>query len=147
MSSARFESEKVVVSAPMSFAGSTQRIWRMTEVGSSAAKAALIPLAVILLVLAWSIILCWYCIFGLLLVPYRLLRRGSRKRKVAALQHREQLSALANMQQQQQMQTSLLMSQQTANMQQQAYYPQAPALAPVPPPHPAPPASAGQATQ
>jgi hypothetical protein len=37
---------------------------------------------------------CWYVIFGLLVVPYRLLRRGSRKRKKTAMQHREGLAAV-----------------------------------------------------
>jgi len=38
-------------------------------------------------------VLCWYAIFGLLLVPYRLLRRGQRKRDVAAKRHAELLAA------------------------------------------------------
>lgn len=119
MSSARLESEQVVVSAPMSFAGSAQRIWKMTDLGPPATKALMVLLALFLIVGVWGLVLCWYVTFGLLLVPYRLLRRGSRKRRVTALQHREQLSALADMQQQQAMQTSLLLSQQTATMQQQ----------------------------
>lgn len=35
-----------------------------------------------------------YLTFGLLLVPYRLLPRGARKRKSEALRHREMLGAI-----------------------------------------------------
>jgi len=115
----KLASEKVVVSAPMSFAGSTQRIWKLTSLGSPAAKYGTVPLAVMLALLAWCLVLCWYCIFGLLLVPYRLLRRGSRKRKIQGLQHREQLGAMERMQQNQLLQTSLLAQQQTALLAQQ----------------------------
>jgi hypothetical protein len=45
-------------------------------------------------------VLFWYLIFCLLLVPYRLIRRGNHKDKVRAMQHREQLEALTAMQQQ-----------------------------------------------
>jgi len=36
----------------------------------------------------------WYLLFGLLLVPYRLIRRGSRKQKIQERQHQEILEAL-----------------------------------------------------
>jgi hypothetical protein len=35
----------------------------------------------------WALAVCWYCvflIFGIVLIPYRLLRRGARKRKQEA---------------------------------------------------------------
>ena len=41
-----------------------------------------------------STIVGWYLLFGLFLVPYRLLRRGARKRKSEALRHREMLGAI-----------------------------------------------------
>jgi hypothetical protein len=105
----KFRSEQVVVSAPLSFAGSAQRIWRLTDQETPALKYSLIPVAVVLIALAWCIVLVWYCTWGLLLVPYRLIRRGNRKDKVRAMQHREQLEALTAMQQQQVIQTSQMM--------------------------------------
>jgi hypothetical protein len=107
--SGKFRSEQVVVSAPLSFAGSAQRIWRLTDQDSPALKYGLIPVALVLIAFAWIVVLSWYCIFGLLLVPYRLIRRGNRKDKVRAMQHREQLEALTAMQQQQLIQTSQMM--------------------------------------
>lgn len=78
----RLASERVVIAAPFSFSGSAQRIWR---VGGGWFK----PLLAVVIGLAWLGVLCWYCLFGLLLVPYRLIRRGSRKRKAEVLRHRE----------------------------------------------------------
>jgi hypothetical protein len=90
----QLESERVIVAAPMSFAGSAQRIWRMTGQSAGWAKAALGTLAVFIILLAWMLVLCWYLFFGLLLVPYRIIRRGQRKGKKQALQHREMLAAI-----------------------------------------------------
>ena len=61
--------------------------------------------------MAWSIVTIWYCIFGLLLVPYRLIRRSGRKEKKLALQHREQLEALTAIQTSQVIQTANLIEQ------------------------------------
>jgi hypothetical protein len=91
----RLASEDIVVAAPMSFAGSAERIWKLTRTSDdTATKVALYAVAIIGVGLAWVLVLFWYLIFGLLLVPYRLIRRGSRKRKLAAAQHRELLSAV-----------------------------------------------------
>lgn len=95
---ARLQSEKVVVAAPMSFAGSAARIWKMTQVESPGAKAALACVAVVLIACAWTVVLAWYAIFGLWVVPYRLIRRGSRQRKRQALQHREMMAAIQQQQ-------------------------------------------------
>jgi hypothetical protein len=124
----RLESERVIVQAPLSLAGSTQRMLRWHEPGRLLAwkhthgsetvtdsegvpaimyesisglrtagsitvnilTALLIP---IMLVVAWALVLAWYCLFGLALVPYRLIRRSDRNRKRDALQHREVLAA------------------------------------------------------
>lgn len=92
---AKLESEKVVISAPLSYAGSAARIWKLTGLTEQAgARIALGVAAVILIVGAWCFVTAWYGVFGLLLVPYRLIRRGSRKRKREALQHREMIAAL-----------------------------------------------------
>jgi hypothetical protein len=50
----------------------------------------------LVLVMWWLLILCWYVFFGLWLVPYRLFRRGQRKRDVAMLRHREFLASMAS---------------------------------------------------
>jgi hypothetical protein len=96
----RLQSEKVVVSAPLSYAGSAARIWKLTQVDSPGAKAGLACLAVVLIAFAWAFVTCWYLFFGLWLVPYRLIRRGSRQRKRQALQHREMMAALQQQHQQ-----------------------------------------------
>ena len=90
-------SEKVIVSAPFSFIGSAQRIWKITHVDNLLAKILLVPLALVLIMGAWVFVACWYFIiyvlFGIWFIPYRLLRRGSRKRKQEKLRHREVLDA------------------------------------------------------
>lgn len=92
---AKLESEKVVVAAPLSYAGSAARIWKLTGVSEqAAARVALATVAVVLILAAWCLVTAWYFTFGLLLVPYRLIRRGSRKRKREALQHREMMAAI-----------------------------------------------------
>jgi Flp pilus assembly protein TadB len=95
MADTRLASEKVVVAAPLSFAGSAGRIWPLTmksEIGWQ--KALLVVAALLLIVMAWTFVTFWYVVFGLLLVPYRMIRRGQRKRKVTSLQHREMLAAV-----------------------------------------------------
>lgn len=93
----RLASEEVVISAPLSFTGSAQRIWKLTRLPlaeTPGPHAGLVVAALLLIVLAWSVVLSWYLTFGLLLVPYRLLRRDSRKRRRQALQHRELLATM-----------------------------------------------------
>lgn len=91
---AQLESERVIVAAPMSFAGSAQRIWQMTGQSAGWTKAVLGTLAVFIILMVWMLVACWYLCFGLLLVPYRVIRRGQRKSKKQALQHREMLAAI-----------------------------------------------------
>jgi hypothetical protein len=83
-------SERVIINAPMSFAGAFQRTMRMTE-NMGPVKWAVVPW---LLIVWWTAIVLWYLTFGLFLVPYRLLRRGARKRKAEALRHREMMGAI-----------------------------------------------------
>jgi len=97
--SEKLASEKVVISAPLSFAGSSQRIWKITETDNAALKwAALIPIALCLVFAAWMIVAVWYFImyilFGVLFIPFRLWRRGSRRNKRDELRHREVLDAI-----------------------------------------------------
>jgi hypothetical protein len=87
------KSENVIINAPMSFAGAAQRAWRLR--GQPIKRQVITtPFVVVLLVLWVCAIACWYLVFGLFLVPYRLLRRGARKRKAGALRHRELLSTI-----------------------------------------------------
>ena len=95
VNAAKLESEKVVLAAPLSYAGSAARIWKLTGISSNVwARIALAIAAILLIVGAWGFVTVWYLIWGLLLVPYRLIRRGSRKRKREALQHREVIAAI-----------------------------------------------------
>lgn len=89
----RLESERVVVQSPLSFVGSARRIWKITWMGPPWAKVVTVPVAGVLVALAWVFVAVWTLVFGLLLVPYRLVRRGGRKRKQDDLRHREVLEA------------------------------------------------------
>jgi Domain of unknown function (DUF1707) len=91
----RLASEDVIINAPMSYAGSAQRIMRIrrhAQVGW--ALVAVTVFAVVLVVAAWAFVTFWYVMWGLWLVPYRLLRRGSRKRKAEAMRHRELMGTI-----------------------------------------------------
>ena len=94
----KLASEKVVISAPFSFAGSAQRIWKMTDVDNPFLKFILALIAIVFIMFAWMFVACWYFVlyvlFGILFIPWRLLRRGSRKRKQERLRHREVLDAV-----------------------------------------------------
>jgi hypothetical protein len=94
----RLKSEDVVIAAPMSFHGSATRIWRMTDAEVARtnpwAKIGLGTLAVIVISFVWVFVFLWYLFWGLWLVPYRLLRRGQRKRKMEEARHRELLDGM-----------------------------------------------------
>ncbi|MGI8452137.1 MAG: hypothetical protein ACR2MP_34120 [Streptosporangiaceae bacterium] len=85
-----------VVSAPMSFAGSAGRLANIAQGVRDPWLRRLLawPTVVTVLAFAWTFILMWYLMFGLLLVPYRLIRRGSRRRKIEERRHAELLNAL-----------------------------------------------------
>ena len=87
------DSEKIAVSAPMSFSGSAKRILNVSD--NIFIRLFLLYPAILV---AWCFVACWYILFGLLLVPYRLVRRGSRKRKLADARHQETLQAIQNSQ-------------------------------------------------
>jgi Domain of unknown function (DUF1707) len=92
---ARLASEDVIINAPMSYAGSAQRIMRLRRrADGGGSLVALTTAALVLIVFAWAMVTVWYLTWGLLLIPYRLLRRGARKRKVEALRHRELLGTI-----------------------------------------------------
>jgi len=85
----------VIINAPMSYAGSAQRIMRLRRrARRNATKSAVTVLAVLLVILAWVLVTVWYLVWGFWLVPYRLLRRAARKRKAEALRHRELMGTI-----------------------------------------------------
>ncbi len=91
----RLASEDVIINAPMSYAGSAQRIMRMRRrANGGGALAVITVVAVLLVVFTWVFVTAWYLMWGLLLVPYRLLRRGARKRRAEAFRHRELLGTI-----------------------------------------------------
>ena len=95
----RLKSENVVISAPLSFSGSAARIWRMTRIDSQLIKwLVLVPIALVFILFAWCFVMIWYVIifglFGIFVIPFRLLTRSRRNRKRTRLQHREVLEAI-----------------------------------------------------
>ena len=92
MSSAK----KDVVSAPMSFSGSMSRTLNVAWRGKTPLFKWLVGWWTVTLLVGmwWMAILMWYMFFGLFLVPFRLLRRGARIRKIQERQHREMLEAI-----------------------------------------------------
>jgi Domain of unknown function (DUF1707) len=92
---ARLASEDVIINAPMSYAGSAQRIMRLRRSAHAGWMLGVITLLAALFVLvAWAFVTAWYLIWGVCLVPYRLLRRGARKRKSEAMRHRELMGTI-----------------------------------------------------
>lgn len=76
------------VAAPMSFAGSAERI-------RHALPAPLFwTVGLVAVPLAWIAVLAWYAVFGIFVAPYRLIRRGQRKRSRQAAQHQQVLDAM-----------------------------------------------------
>lgn len=97
--SSRLASEKVVASAPTSFSGSATRLWKITNTDNPIVKwLLLVPIALCLVFVAWSLVAVWYVIifglFGIFVIPFRLLTRSGRNRKRSKLQHRELLEAI-----------------------------------------------------
>ena len=94
----KLASEIVIVSAPLSFSGSAQRIWKITDVENPIAKFVLSLLAITLIIGAWMFVLCWYLVmyvlFGVFFFIFRLFTRGGRKNKREKLRHREVLDVI-----------------------------------------------------
>ncbi len=91
----KLPSEKVVISSPLSFSGSAARIWKITDVKNILLKYLLfVPIALALILIAWLFVIGWYMLFGIFLIPYRLLRRSQRKEKRDRMRHREILQNL-----------------------------------------------------
>lgn len=96
--SRQLASEKVVVSAPLSFSGSSRRIWKITNVENPILKIVLALLAITLIAGAWMFVIMWYFVmyvlFGVFFFIFRLLTRSGRKSKRDKLRHREVLDAI-----------------------------------------------------
>lgn len=92
-------SEKVIVSAPTSFSGSAARIWKITATENAWLKwLVLAPIALFVIMFAWMLVFMWYIVifglFGIFVIPFRLLTRSGRKHTRGKLQHRELLEAI-----------------------------------------------------
>ena len=90
----------VILSAPMSFVGSARRLTRGLWRNRGPLFRILFGwwLLLTLVAIAWGVIAAWYLTFGIFLVPYRLVRRGSRKRKREDLMHADLIAALSDQQ-------------------------------------------------
>jgi Flp pilus assembly protein TadB len=90
----RLASEAIILASPLSFAGSAQRIWRLTH----QVPWLTVAVAIVAIFLAWIVVAVWYAVafglFGILVIPWRLFWRSGRKSKRQAAQHREVMEAL-----------------------------------------------------
>jgi hypothetical protein len=68
--------ERIAASVPLTIAGSAKRIWYLVDPGNDVVLGLL---AAFFIGLVWCVVLLWYLIWALLVVPYRLIRRISRK--------------------------------------------------------------------
>lgn len=85
------KSSKVVIEAPMSFSGSLQRLnnWFWGDQPTWLKLTISWWLMPSLLVSWWSLILPWYLVFGLWLIPYRSARQSQRRRRKDDLEREE----------------------------------------------------------
>ncbi len=88
--------ENQSVAAPLSYMGSAQRIWRLSH---NAPRAAFVPVSMLLVACAWAFVTWWYIlifgVFGVFVIPFRLITRSQRKRlHQAERQHREMMAML-----------------------------------------------------
>lgn len=81
-------SEQIILESPMSYTGAARRAWRWRR-----RSIVLLPFSLLELLARWVLVTVWYVVFGILVVPYRLVRRGRKQRQIAELRHREALAA------------------------------------------------------
>jgi hypothetical protein len=76
----------------MSFAGSLGRTLNSLWNGKPAVYRATVGWLLVgfIVMYWWILIFCWYMIFGILLVPYRLVRRSARKQKIESMKRNQQ---------------------------------------------------------
>lgn len=104
-------SEKIRVNSFISFKGSAQRIWQLTQVNNQALRVFLQIVSVFAIYFVWCFVAIWYFFFFPISIPYRYFRNNQKRDQIRALQHREQLEMLAAMQHQQTLQTAHLINQ------------------------------------
>lgn len=88
-------SEEVILDAPMSFTGVTKRTVRFSKRHPTSAwwgTSLAVTGYVLWLLTAYLTIASWYLLFGLWLVPYRLIRRSQRRDEQRRRQHAELLA-------------------------------------------------------
>jgi hypothetical protein len=86
-------SDQVIVASPFGLSGSAQRIWRITQNLHGWAYAGVATLAVLAITIVWSLLIVLYASAPILL-PFILIGRGSRKRKIMRLRHQEMMGAV-----------------------------------------------------
>lgn len=88
------KSESIIIESPTSFTGATKRIWRVSDSTAYRLVAAFLILpTVYVFIIFWYVII--FGLFGIFVIPFRLLTRSNRKQKKADAQHRELLEALS----------------------------------------------------
>jgi hypothetical protein len=120
--------------APLSYVGSTRRIiaWAGgVERRNPAMQTVTWVAAILALLVVWAFLLVWYAIifglFGVFVIPYRLVRRSQRKNThVQQTTLATQQAMLQQMQAQQQALAQQIRVQQPAQYPQQLQYPQQP---------------------
>ena len=118
--------------APLSYVGSTRRIAAWANgTGNRNPSMTVVAwvVAAIALIVVWAFLLVWYSIifglFGIFVIPYRLVRRSQRKSThVQQTTLATQQAMLQQMQAQQQAMVQQAWAQQPVQYRQQAHYPQ-----------------------
>lgn len=87
-------SSDVVVQSPLSVTGALGRVGRMWRHHVHGAPGIAVAVLLVVLAIVWvGVALVWTVVFGILLVPYRVVRRGQRRRKLEERRHAELLEA------------------------------------------------------
>ena len=102
----RRESDEIVLSSPMSFVGSAQRIWRafatipaniVAPWPRRIVTALVVALDLTLITLVWTFLLGWYVlafgVFGFLVIPWRFHQRSQRRALQEQIRLRETIEA------------------------------------------------------
>ena len=87
------DSQNMVIQSPFSAVGSAKRVWLLTKIGPPWLKVFTVPVALVVAGSCFVAFAMWTFASTLLgaivVIPWRLLRRGARKRKVEAKRHAE----------------------------------------------------------
>ena len=92
------KSEHIIIQSPFSAVGSARRVWLLTKVGPPWLKVLTVPVALMLGASCFVAFGMWTIattvLGAVVVIPWRLIRRGARKRKVEAKRHAEMLAAV-----------------------------------------------------